>query len=143
MCRAVVGQMFIGDEHIFLAKPQTYMNLSGEAVVELCRRFRVSPVDLIVVHDDLDLPLGKLRIRPKGSAGGHKGMLSIISRLHNDEFTRIRIGIGDADREPIEFVLSRFSRDELSLIRPVINRAADALECILMEGIEAAMNKFN
>jgi len=143
MCRSVVGQTFVGDEEVFLAKPHTFMNLSGEAVAQLCARFRIAPSDLILIYDDLNLPMGKLRIRPQGSSGGHKGMISIINRLHTDEFPRLRVGIGQAEGETVAYVLNKFRRDELHAVRAAVNRAAEALESIVLEGVEAAMNKFN
>jgi len=143
MCRSVVSRTFVGDQEVFLAKPQTFMNLSGGAVGDLCRRLRISSRDLIVVYDDLDLPVGKLRIRPKGSAGGHKGISSTINRLRANEFARVRIGIGRDERDAVDYVLSKFDRAELPAIRAAVNRAAEALDCILLEGVQAAMNRFN
>jgi len=143
MARAVVGRALVGDQEVFLAKPHTFMNLSGEAVREICRRLGVNANEITVVYDDLDLPVGKMRIRPKGSAGGHKGMASIIGYVGTNEFPRVRIGIGRDDREAVEYVLSRFRRDELPIIREAVARAAEALDLMLREGVEAAMNMFN
>ena len=118
------------------------MNESGMAVGELARKYRLEPSDVLVVYDDMDLPLGKIRIRPQGSSGGHKGMTSIIRHLHSNEFPRIRIGIGRAG-EAINHVLSRFNRKDRQEIDVTMQEAADALNMILEEGIEAAMNVYN
>lgn len=141
-CRALVGSFeHLGDQ-IMLAKPQTFMNESGVAVAGLLRRYRLAPGDVLVVYDDLDLPLGRIRIRMRGSSGGHKGMSSIIHQLHSTDFPRVRIGIG-RQGEAIDHVLSRFNRKEREIMAVTIQRAADALEMILQEGIEAAMNVYN
>lgn len=142
--RAVVGEGTISGEQVVLAKPQTFMNLSGEAVAALARRYRIGPEDILVIYDDSNLPLGKLRIRTKGSAGGHNGMKSIIHSLGSDEFPRIRLGIGSPDRrEMIDHVLSRFKRAEMSIVREAVQRAAEAVEMYLAEGPEPTMNRFN
>lgn len=134
----------IGDRDIILIKPLTYMNLSGIAVKKALRRFNLKPEDLIVIHDDLDMETGKLRIRMRGSSGGHKGVESIISSLGSSEFIRVKIGIG-RDRElPVEeYVLRKFKREEVPLIRDAISMASDAILFIINEGVEKAMNKFN
>lgn len=143
MGRAMVGQGTIAEEEVLLAKPMTFMNLSGEAVSHLARRYRIKPEDIIVIYDDVDLPPGKIRIRPRGSAGGHKGMDSIIYHLRTQDFPRVRIGIGSIEGEAIDYVLSRFNRSDIALIKPAIASAASAVEAIIAEGIEPAMNKFN
>lgn len=140
--RALVGSFEHGGEQILLVKPQTFMNESGQAVGDLARKHHLEPRDVLVVYDDIDLPLGKLRIRMRGSSGGHKGMRSIISHLHSEDFPRMRIGIGRSG-EAIDHVLSRFRREERAIIDVTIERAADALEMILEEGIDAAMNRYN
>ena len=142
--RAVVGEGRIGDEDVVLARPQTFMNLSGEAVGALARRYRIAPEDILVIYDDSNLPLGKLRIRTRGSAGGHNGMKSIIHSLGSEEFPRIRLGIGSPDRrEMIDHVLSRFKRAEMLVVRDTIQRAADAVDMYLAEGPEPTMNVYN
>jgi len=142
--RAVVGEGRIEEEDIVLARPMTFMNLSGEAVGGLARRHRVAPEDILVVYDDMNLPLGKLRIRARGSSGGHNGMKSIIHSLGSEEFPRIRLGIGSPDRrEAIEHVLSRFKRAEMPAVREMVERAADAVETYLRDGPEPTMNTFN
>lgn len=140
--RALVGRFEHAGEEIMLVKPQTFMNDSGDAVGAIARKYRLQPADILVVYDDIDLPLGKLRIRMRGSSGGHKGMNSIIHSLGSCDFPRMRIGIGRSG-DAIDHVLSRFSRREREVIDPALQSAADALETILDEGIEAAMNKFN
>jgi PTH1 family peptidyl-tRNA hydrolase len=136
-----------------LAKPATFVNQSGAAVSCLVHSHNVVLSDLIVIHDDLDLPLGKIRIRPEGSAGGHKGMSSIISALGSEDFPRIKVGIGrpvtedgtaikDEDRI-VDYVLSDFTPKEDDIIKAAIAQVAKAVECILAEGVIAAMNKFN
>ncbi len=136
-----------------LAKPRTYMNLSGNAVLGLLARHRVKPADLIVIYDDMDLPLGKIRLRGSGSAGGHKGMLSIIGCIGTQEFTRIRVGIGrpgeiamedgTEGRGAIHHVLGPFRPDELPVLEEALERAIEALGVVLSRGLVAAMNVFN
>ncbi len=134
----------IGGVRVMLAKPQTYMNLSGDAVGKLFAFYKIAPHDLIVVYDDLDLPLGKMRLRTKGSAGGHHGMESIISRIGTSDFPRLRVGIGrpnpDAD---IDHVLGRFEGDERKVMDETFARAVEAIDVWLRDGIDAAMNKYN
>ncbi|MDH7481810.1 MAG: aminoacyl-tRNA hydrolase [Armatimonadota bacterium] len=141
--RAHIGQGIIAGQEVVLAKPLTFMNLSGQAVSALVRKYQVTPADLIVISDDVNLPLGRLRIRASGSAGGHGGLKSIINELGTEDFPRIRIGIGMPAGDMVDYVLSKFSRSEMPIIREVISRAADAVETILEQGIEQAMNRFN
>jgi len=143
MGRALAGEGRICEQDVILAKPQTFMNLSGEAVSHIARRRSIGAEDLIVIYDDVDLPPGKLRIRARGSSGGHKGMKSVIQHLGTEEFPRVRIGIGSIEGEAVDYVLSRFRRSEVPLIRSAVREAAAAVEVILSEGIEAAMNRFN
>ena len=140
--RALVGQFERLGEEILLVKPQTFMNESGAAVAAIVRKHHLEPGDILVIHDDLDLPLGRLRIRTSGSSGGHKGMKSIIQHLGSTDFPRMRIGIGRGG-EAIDHVLSRFNRRDRAIIDPALDAAANALETILNDGIEAAMNEFN
>ncbi len=137
---------------IVLAKPMTYMNASGEAVAALASFYKITPADILVVHDDLDLPLGRIRLRPGGSAGGQKGVASIIARLGTDGFHRLRIGISrpgapgsgaPPSMDPADYVLQPFSADQEAEMVFVRQRAADAIETWLALGIEAAMNRFN
>lgn len=140
--RSLVGSMDFYGEQILLVKPQTFMNESGQAVGTLVRKHNLDVGDVLVIYDDLDLPLGKIRIRMRGSSGGHKGMRSIISHLHSEDFPRMRIGIGRSG-EAIDHVLSRFSRKDKQIMDVTLQQAADALDMILQEGIEAAMNRYN
>lgn len=141
-CRALLGGFELCGEQILLAKPQTFMNESGQAVGALARKYNLGPDDILIIYDDLDLPLGKIRIRKRGSSGGHKGMKSIIAHLHSEDFHRMRIGIGRSG-EAIDHVLSRFNRKERQIMDVTLTQAADALDTILEEGIDAAMNLYN
>jgi peptidyl-tRNA hydrolase, PTH1 family len=143
---ALLGQGQIRSEKVLLAKPQTYMNLSGEAVTALLNWYKLEPADLIVVFDDLDLPPGKLRIRPEGSSGGHKGMESIILALGTDGFPRLRIGVGRPeipDFDSADYVLSRLTAGEVKIFEEAVNLAVDAICCLVGEGLETAMNEYN
>jgi len=143
-CNALTAVANIAGEKVCLAKPQTYMNLSGEAVGCLLRYYKLSPADLVVIYDERDLPLGKNRIREKGSAGGHRGMESIIGVLGTADFPRLRIGIGrPAETNAVEHVLGSFSPEERSVVEESIDRSVEAVETLLREGTAAAMNKFN
>ena len=131
-------------EKIIFVKPQTFMNLSGEAVRGLMDYYDVNVSDLIVIHDDLDLPVGKLRLRKSGSSGGQKGMGNIIDNLGTSEIKRIRVGIGnDKTVETVDYVLSRFHRDELKEFKDSINRAKDAVIYSLDHDFELVMSKYN
>jgi PTH1 family peptidyl-tRNA hydrolase len=134
----------IEGERIALVEPLTFMNRSGSAVRKAADRFAVSPENIIVVHDDLDFETGKLKIRRKGSSGGHKGVESIIQGIGSGDFIRVKVGIGRDQLVPVEkYVLSKFTKEELPLVREAVGRAADAIPFIISEGIEKAMNKFN
>ncbi|HEY3383425.1 MAG TPA: aminoacyl-tRNA hydrolase [Vicinamibacterales bacterium] len=134
-----------GPEGTLLLKPLTMMNLSGFAVSELARYFRIAIGDLLVVADDVNLPLGRLRVRPGGSAGGHNGLRSIIEQLGTQEFARLRVGVGRGDprRDLADYVLAGFDADERPVVTESIGRAADASEMFVAEGIERVMNRFN
>jgi len=142
---AEVGRGSIDGARVLLAVPQTYVNVTGEAVRDLRRRHRLKPKDIFVVADDLDLPLGRLRLRARGSAGGHNGLQSIIEALGTNEFPRLRVGVGRPPEgvDPAEFVLTRFTPAERDELDTVLDRAAEALEVAIREGVEAAMNRFN
>ena len=151
--KAKTGTGTVNSNSILLAKPQTYMNLSGLSVNRLVGKFRVNLDNLIVIHDDLDLSTGKIRIRRGGSGGGHKGVNSIIAELDSRDFIRIRFGIG-RPRSPdgitlsdeddiVNFVLSGFTPDEKRVIKPSIALVSEAIACLLDDGLEAAMNKYN
>ena len=147
--RARIGVGKIGGNEVVLAKPQTYVNLSGESVSQLVKKFNISLNDLIVIHDDLDLPLAKMRISYGSSAGGHKGINSIINYLGSQNFTRLRIGIGRPDKaeisddEIIAYVLSDFTPEQKQAIVQVTPKVSEAILCLLTEGLTPAMNKFN
>jgi PTH1 family peptidyl-tRNA hydrolase len=142
---ALVGEWSVGGEKVLLVKPQSYMNRSGETVKALMRESAVAPEDLIVVYDELDLPFGKIRIRPKGSSAGHRGMHSIIENLGGAPFYRVRVGIGRPPEgiEAADFVLERFSAEELQRLGDIVPRAAEAIDCLLREGGRRAMEQFN
>jgi len=142
---ATIGGGTVGRRRVLLAKPQTYVNLSGTAVADLRRRHRVKLEDLVVVVDDLDLPLGRLRLRPGGSHGGHNGLRSIVDALGGDAFSRLRVGIGRPPEgmDPAQFVLTPFTAEERATMDPALERAAEAIETVIREGLQAAMNRFN
>jgi peptidyl-tRNA hydrolase, PTH1 family len=135
----------VGPGGTLLVKPLTFMNLSGPAVSDVARYFRVDLPDVLVVADDVNLPLGKLRARPGGSDGGHKGFRSIIGQFGSQEFPRLRVGVGrgDSRRDLADHVLAGFDADERPVIGAAIERAADAIELFASDGIEAVMNRFN
>ena len=143
--RALTGRAVFGEEEILLAKPQSFMNLSGLAVQQLLQKYSLEPEDLTVLTDDLDLPLGMIRVRRRGTAGGHNGLKSVISEIQTDRFARVRMGVGP-EREvedSTEYLLERFGNAEREEIAPMLDLAADAVELILREGAEKAMNRFN
>ena len=150
-CRARVGIAEVRGEKLLLAKPRTFVNLSGNPVACLVHKHDIPLSDLLVIYDDLDLPLGKIRLRQGGGSGGHKGMNSIISALGSEDFPRIRVGIGRPQAEEqsmsedaiVNYVLSDFPPQEEATIKPVIATVAEAIDCFITEGIEAAMSKFN
>lgn len=142
---SLLGELRQDGEEILLVKPLTYMNRSGDAVRALFRYRPVSVSDLIVVHDDLDLPFGRIRIRPNGGPGGHRGVLSVLEALGDEDFSRVRVGIGrpPPGRDPTEYVLQPFSPEEKADLERVLSKAADALDSLIREGCERAMGKFN
>lgn len=134
----------LGGEKIFLMKPLTFMNRSGGAVRKVAEKFGIPPERIVVVHDDLDLATGRLKIRKKGSSGGHKGVESVIQSIGANNFIRLKIGIGRDGLMAVEdYVLSKFRRDELPLVREAVACAVEAIRSVITEGIEKAMNKFN
>jgi len=147
--RAIIGSGWAGRgpmrQKVMLVKPLTYMNASGQAVGPLAKYYQVAPQDILVVHDDLDLASGMLRLRANGSAGGQNGVKSIIQHLGSQEFHRARIGIGrpPGRMDPADYVLQNFSDGEEDTFAPLRATVADALECWLFEGIDAAMNRYN
>jgi PTH1 family peptidyl-tRNA hydrolase len=150
--KARVGYGDVDGIQTALARPQTYMNLSGQAVAILFKKLKPGIEDLIIVHDDLDLALGRIRIRSGGSSGGHNGVESIISEIGSADFTRVRVGIGrpvpteDLDTQQpdiIAYVLSDFTEEESIIVKQVVTRVSEALQCLLTEGLVTAMNRYN
>ena len=143
--KALMGDGSIRGERVLLVKPQTFMNLSGESVREIAEWYKLPLGNMIVIYDDVALPLGTVRIRPKGSSGTHNGMKSVIYQLQSDDFPRIRIGIGEAPEnwDLADYVLSKVSGDEAKVIRQSVERAAAAAAAIVTDGVAAAMNVYN
>ena len=156
-CRALTGKATLAGQEVLLAKPETYMNLSGLAVAALVNEFEIAvppasaTPDLIVIYDELDLPLGTIRIRERGSANGHNGAISVSGALGTDEWLRIRIGVGKPPLEDgrevkaggTEYLLSPMRKQELAVLDEVLDRVRGAVEAILSQGVSAAMNEFN
>ena len=143
--KAIIGKGVIEGEKVILAMPQTYMNLSGESVRELIDYYKCDETDLIVIYDDISLDVGKLRIRKKGSAGGHNGIKNIIAQLGTQEFARVKVGVGEKPprMDLADYVLGRFTKDEQPVIREAAELATKAVSTIITEGPDAAMNRFN
>jgi PTH1 family peptidyl-tRNA hydrolase len=142
------GRVALGNAHgqrVILVRPLTYMNSSGESVVPLMRFYKVPTTNLLVVYDELDIPFNTLRLRPAGGAGGHGGMKSIIRSLGSQDFARLRVGVGrpPAGWDPADFVLAQWTKDEQSQVPALVDRAADAADLWLTDGILTAMNRFN
>lgn len=144
-CKALTARTRIGNEEVLLAKPETYMNLSGMSVRELTQKYEAGEKDLLVIYDELDLPLGRVRIRERGSSAGHNGMQSIINALQSQEVPRLRMGIAPESpgKGGAKYVLSPFRKSQLAVVDEVLDTAANAAEMILQDGIAAAMNRFN
>ena len=144
--KALTATCEIGGESVLLMKPQTFMNLSGEAVSQAVRFYKIPPEHVIVVSDEISLPIGKLRIRTKGSAGGHNGLKDIIAKLGTDAFPRIRIGVGappHPDYDMADWVLSTFKNQDAEDMLAAAARAAEAVQCYITQGADRAMNRFN
>jgi peptidyl-tRNA hydrolase, PTH1 family len=143
--RALITKTIYQEAHIVLAKPQTFMNHSGQAVAGLIKFYKIPPVQLLVAYDDVDLPFGSIRIRPDGGSAGHKGMNSIIDQLGTQDFPRLRIGIGrpPGRMDAAGYVLQDFSKDEREMLRLPLDRAGEAILTFITSGLEAAMNRFN
>lgn len=142
--RARIARGVVAGEEVVLARPQTFMNLSGRAVAGLVKGLRIDPLDLLVIYDDMDLLLGTVRLRPGGSAGGHHGMESIIAALGSQEFPRLRVGIGrPSGGDVVSYVLDDFSPEEDKEVEKAVATVVEALECYVKEGLEEAMNRFN
>jgi len=141
--KGVYGEGNIAGEKVILLKPSTFMNLSGESVREAASFYKIETPDIIILHDDISLEIGRMRIRSKGSAGGHNGLKSIILNLSSDEFVRFKIGVGQPKGELVSHVLGKFSKDERIQIEEVNNATAEAVELVIKQGAAQAMNKFN
>jgi PTH1 family peptidyl-tRNA hydrolase len=143
--RALVDEVRIGESRVALAVPLTYMNDSGDSVRLLVRRYGVTPEQLVVVHDELDLPVARMRVKSGGGLAGHNGLRSIVSHLHSDAFQRVRIGVGKPSNKEhgADHVLNKFSKRERAEIDVTLEEAADAVETIVREGVDAAMNRYN
>ncbi len=144
--QALTAQADLGGERVLLMKPQTYMNLSGQAVSQAARFYKIPPEHILVVSDEVSLPIGKLRIRTKGSAGGHNGLKNIIEQLGTEDFPRIRLGVGappHPDYDMADWVLSVFRNEDAELMTDAARRAAEAVECYIEKGPDRAMNLYN
>ena len=144
--RALTNTVELGGQKVLLMKPVTYMNLSGEAVGEAARFYKLPPDHVLVISDDVSLPVGRLRIRKGGSAGGHNGLKNIIQHLGTDQFPRVKIGVGEKphpDYDMADWVLSRFAGEDLKTITAAVEKAAKAVECLIAQGPDRAMNQFN
>ncbi len=144
--RAILGEGRIGSERVIVAKPQTYMNLSGESVREIADWYKIDDENIIIIYDDISLPTGFLRIREKGSAGGHNGIKNIIYQLGSDVFPRIKIGVGkpqNPDYDMKDYVLGKFSKEETEVLIKTAVRAVSAVEEIISADAKSAMNKYN
>ena len=143
---ALTSEAVIGGQSVLLMKPTTFMNLPGQAVSEAARFYKIPADHVLVISDDVDLPLGKLRIRKSGSAGGHNGLKNIIQLLGTDQFPRLKIGVGGKphpDYNMADWVLGQFQGEDKKTIDAAVARAADAVECLLADGIDRAMNQYN
>ncbi len=144
--KAVYGECTIGGERVYLVKPQTYMNLSGDSVAEMAKFYKIPPENIIVINDDISLDTGRIRVRKKGSAGGHNGLKSIIYRLNSDAFPRVKMGVGapkHEDYDLADFVLGHFTKDEIPVMEDAIKKAERSVSEIIKNGADSAMNKYN
>lgn len=142
--KALIGEGRINGEQVVLIKPQTYMNLSGESLQSIIRFYKIPLENLVVIYDDIDLETGKIRIRQQGGSGTHNGMRSILSHLNSEGFPRIRMGVGKPLQGDLaDYVLGRFRPEEIPLMENAIVRASEALECIVKDGLQKAMNRYN
>lgn len=143
--KGLIGKGVIGGQKVILVKPQTYMNLSGDCIREVLDYYKEDTDNFIVIYDDISLDVGRLRIRPKGSAGGHNGIKSIIAQLGTDVFPRIKFGVGDKPKgmDLADYVLGHFSSEDNATINDTLDTACDAVEMIIAEGTDKAMNRYN
>ena len=144
--RALTGEVTLGGQRVLVVKPQTYMNLSGEAVKLAGGFYKIPPDHILVLYDDVSLPLGKLRVRGSGSAGGHNGIKNIIAHLGTDAFPRIKVGVGapeGADRDLVDWVIGNFTQAQRKVVDEAIEKALDAAACVIEHGVSEAQNRFN
>ena len=143
--KALIGEGMLDDTKIMLVKPQTYMNSSGESIRDIVEWYKIPLSNLIIIYDDIDLDLGKIRIKKKGSSGTHNGMKSVIYKLQSEDFPRVRIGLGKPPEkwDLVNYVLGKFPPEERKVVDVAVKLAAKAVEVIINSGVEAAMNKYN
>ena len=144
--KALTEVIDFGGEAVLLMMPQTYMNLSGEAVGEAARFYKIPPEHVLVISDDVSLPLGKLRVRGSGSAGGHNGLKNIIAHLGTDQFPRVKVGVGappNPEYDMVDWVIGGFTKEECKIVDAAIDRALDAAECVIEKGVTEAQNRYN
>ena len=143
--KALIGEGRVGTEKVLLVKPQTYMNLSGETLIDIYNYYKVDLENIVVIYDDIDLDVGKLRIRKKGSGGTHNGMRSIVKCLGSTDFPRVRVGVSKPmpGQNLADFVLSRFRKEEADDLATGLDKACNAVDCIIRENLDLAMNKYN
>lgn len=143
--KALIGLGKLEGRGVVLAKPQTYMNLSGQAIVGLLNFYKIPQTNLLVIHDDIDLPFGTIRIRPKGGSAGQRGVGSTIEKLGNQDFARMRLGVGrpPGQMEAKDYVLQRFSKDEAEFLKMFLNKSCEAVSEFVVNGLDAAMNRYN
>lgn len=141
--KGICGEIRVGIEKIILLKPTTYMNLSGESVIEAANYYNIPNENIIIIHDDVSIDVGRIRIRAKGSSGGQNGIKNIISHLGTDEFNRVKVGVGKPQRNLVSHVLGKFSKEQMDLMKKSIDAAAESVEVIINKSITEAMNKFN
>lgn len=143
--KALIGEGRVGTEKVILVKPMTYMNLSGESVADICNYYNIDLENLIVIYDDIDLDVGKIRIRKKGSGGTHNGMRSIIKCLGSNEFPRVRVGISKPKngQDLADFVLSRFAKEDEKSLNESFENAVAAIDCAIRQDLDLAMNRYN
>ena len=142
--KALISEQFINGNKVIFAKPQTFMNLSGDSVLLLAEYYGIDNEDIFVIYDDISLPLGKIRIKKKGSAGGHNGIKDLILKLSGDDFCRLKIGVsGNGDKDLIDYVLGSFSKSELSDLNKIAQKSVEIIDSYLKDGVEECMNKYN
>ena len=141
--RALTATAELGGQKVLLMLPQTLMNLSGEAVGEAARFYKIPADHVIVISDDIALPLGKIRVRGSGSAGGHNGLKNIIAHLGTDKFPRVKVGVGAPEHDIVDWVIGSFSAQERKVIDALLDRVIDAAECIITDGVMSAQNRYN